>query len=82
MVIFAGEKNLQKCWQDLSRGGNFYNILPISLIKFYGFYFPAGKFPRKRSYREKHKNSPRRKFSRLSMHKAIKFPSSYPFDCE
>ena len=33
----------RKCWQDLSRGGNFHDISPIFFIKSYGFYFPAGE---------------------------------------
>ena len=32
----------RKCWQDLSHGGNFHDISPISLTKSYGFYFSAG----------------------------------------
>ena len=43
VVIFAGGKISRKCWQDLSRGGNFHDISPISLLKSYGFYFPVGE---------------------------------------
>ena len=32
----------RKCWQDISRGGNFYDTIPISFIKVYRFYFRVG----------------------------------------
>ena len=41
IVIFAG-KISQKCWQDISLGGHFYDTTPISFIKVYGFYFHVG----------------------------------------
>ena len=40
---FRWGKISRKCWQDISRGGNFHDISPISLIKSYGFYFRAGE---------------------------------------
>ena len=42
VVIFA-RGYFVKDWQDLSHGDNFHDISPISLIKSYGFYFPAGE---------------------------------------
>ena len=41
---FRWGKISRNCWQvDFSRGGNFHDVSPISLIKSYGFYFPAGE---------------------------------------
>ena len=34
----------RKCWQDISRGGNFHDSTPISFKKAYGFYFPVGGY--------------------------------------
>ena len=42
MIIFAGVKFLQKCWQDISHGGNFHETTHISFILVYGFYFCVG----------------------------------------
>ena len=68
MVIFHWGKISWKWWQDLSRGGNFHDhISHISLIKSYGFYFPWGKFSRKRSYREKRQNWPHAKMSTFTI---------------
>ena len=39
---FRWGKISRKCWQDISRGGNFHDPAPISFIKAYGFYFRAG----------------------------------------
>ena len=39
---FAGGKFLRKCWQHISRGGNFHDNTPISFIKAHGFYFRVG----------------------------------------
>ena len=33
----------RNCWQELSGGGNFHDISPVSLIKSYRFYFPVGE---------------------------------------
>ena len=41
-VIFAGGKFCEKCWQDISRWGDFHHSTPISFIKAYGFYFHVG----------------------------------------
>ena len=40
---FRWGKISQKCWQDLSRGGDFHDISPIYLVNSYGFYFPTGE---------------------------------------
>ena len=39
---FRWGKISRKCWQDISRGGNFPDTPPISFIKAYGFYFRVG----------------------------------------
>ena len=39
---FRWGKISRKCWQDISRGGNFHDITHISYIKAYGFYFRVG----------------------------------------
>ena len=39
---FCWGEILQKCWQDISRGGNFHDTTPISYIKAYTFYFYVG----------------------------------------
>ena len=55
-----------KCWQDISRGGNFHDTAPFSFIKSYGFYFSRGG-----NFREEDQNAkiakitPTRKFPRL-----------------
>ena len=53
---------LQKCWQDLSRGGYFHDAAPFSLIKSYGFYFRVGEILAKKACRE---NYPAENFSCL-----------------
>ena len=53
----------RKCWQDLSRGGNFHDISPISFIKSYGFNFPAGEiFAKNAISRKTRKLPPRENF--------------------
>ena len=53
----------QKCWQDISRGGNFYNTTPISFIKAYGFYFRVGvNFAKKAKGWKMQKLHPRENF--------------------
>ena len=42
VVIFAGGKILRKCWENISRGGNFHDSTPISFIKAYWFNFHMG----------------------------------------
>ena len=39
---FRWGKISRKCWQDISRGGNFHDTAPISFIKAYGFNFRVG----------------------------------------
>ena len=39
---FRWGKISQKCWQDISRGGNFHDTTPISFIKVYGYYVRVG----------------------------------------
>ena len=39
---FRWGKFSRKCWQDISRGGNFHDSTHISFIKAYGFYFRVG----------------------------------------
>ena len=52
VVIFAGEIS-RKCWQDISRGGNFHDTAPISFIKAYGFNFCVGVIFAKKPTRTK-----------------------------
>ena len=40
---FCWGKISRKCWQDISRGGNFHDTTPITFIKVYKFYFRVGK---------------------------------------
>ena len=71
---FPWGKFSRKCWQDPSRGGNFHDISHISLIKSCGFYFPAGKFSRRRAYREKRENYPRAKISTFTVLRWLESP--------
>ena len=52
----------RKCWQGISRGGNFHDTAPISFIKAYGFYgfnIPVGViFAKKTKPRKKQKLLP------------------------
>ena len=64
---FRWGKISRKCWQDLSRGGNFHDTAPISFIKAYGFFFAWGLFSRKRQKREKRKNYPHAKISTFTL---------------
>ena len=41
-VYFRRGKISRKCWQDISRGGDFHNTTPISFIKVYEFYIRMG----------------------------------------
>ena len=57
--------------QDLSRGGNFHDISPISFIKSYGFYFPVGEiFAKKVISRKTRKLPPRENFHVYSSQKS------------
>ena len=41
-VFFSLGEISGKCWQDISRGGNFHYTTPIPFKKAYGFLFPSG----------------------------------------
>ena len=60
---FRWGKISRKCWQDISRGGNFHDTTPISFIKAYGFYFRVGViFAKKTRSRKTRKLPPRENF--------------------
>ena len=72
-VFFRWGKISQKCWQDISRGGNFHDTTPISFIKTYGFYFSLWViFAKKRKARKTRKLPPRENFHVYSMGFALK----------
>ena len=53
----------RKCWQDISRGGNFHDTTPFSFIKSYGYYFRVGViFTKKTKARKSRKLPPRENF--------------------
>ena len=57
---FHWGKISRKCWQDITRGGNFHDSTPISFIKAYGFYFRVGViFAKKTKARKTRKLPPR-----------------------
>ena len=59
----------RKCWQDISRGGNFHDTTPISFIKAYGFYFRMGEiFAKNTKVRKMWKLPPRENFHVYSTH--------------
>ena len=62
---FRWGKISRKCWQDISRGGNFHDSTPIFFIKAYGFNFRAGVFREEYQSAKNAKISPTRKFPRL-----------------
>ena len=62
---FRWGKIMQKGCQDLSRGGNFHDTTPISLIKSYGLNFRAGEIFVKKAISWKPRKLPPRKFPRL-----------------
>ena len=63
---FRWGKISRKCWQDISRGGNFHDTAPISFIKAYGYNFRVGViFAKKTKARKTRKITPTRKFPRL-----------------
>ena len=54
---------MQKCWQEISRGGNLHDTTPISFIKVYGFYFGVGDiFTKKTKSENTQKLPPRENF--------------------
>ena len=55
---FLCGKISRKCLQDLSRGSNFHETSPISLIKPCGLYFGVWGFLRRRQFRDKRENYP------------------------
>ena len=60
---FRWGKISRKCWQDVSRGGNFHDSTHISFIKTYGFYFRVGViFAKKTKSRKTRKLPPRENF--------------------
>ena len=67
VVVFAGGKFREKCWPDISRGGNFHETNPISFINAYGFYFRVGVNFAKRQKREKYENYPHEKISTFTV---------------
>ena len=60
---FRWRKISQKCWQDISRGGNFHETTPISFINAYGFYFRVGVIFAKKTKMWKRENYPHAKIS-------------------
>ena len=60
---FCWGKISRKCWQDISRGGNFHDSTHISFIKANGFYFRVGViFAKKTKSRKPRKLPPRENF--------------------
>ena len=60
---FRWGKISRKCWQYISRGGNFHDITHISFIKAYWFYFREGViFAKKTKARKTRKLLPREYF--------------------
>ena len=60
---FRWGKISRKCWQDISRGGNFHDTTHISFIKAGGFYFRVGViFAMKTKARNTQKLPPRENF--------------------
>ena len=64
---FHWGKISQKCWQDISLGGNFHDYTPISFNKAYGLYFCAGIIFAKKTKREKRENYPHAKMSKFTV---------------
>ena len=60
---FRWGKISRKCWQYISRGGNFHDTTPFSFIKSYGFYFRVGViFAKKTKAQKSRKLPPRENF--------------------
>ena len=75
---FRWGKISQKCWQDVSHGGNFHDTSPISFIKAYGFYFRVGViFAKKTRARKTRKLPPRENFHVYSMWLTNEYPRIY-----
>ena len=63
---FRWGKISRKCWQDISRGGNFHETTPFSFINSYGFLFSrGGNFREEDKSAKNAKITPTRKFPRL-----------------
>ena len=62
---FCWGKISRKCWQDISRGGNFHDTAYISFIKAYGFYFRVGVIFAKKTKAKNAKITPTQNFPRL-----------------
>ena len=73
---FGWGKISRKCWQDISRGGNFHDTTPISFIKAYEFYFRVGLiFAKKTKARKTRKLPPHENFNVYSIaYREIFFP--------
>ena len=64
----------RKCWQNISRGGNFHETTPISFINAYGFYFRVGVIlVKKTKARKKRKFPPRENFHIYSIWNILHF---------
>ena len=60
---FRWGKISRKCWQDISRWGNFHETAPFSFIKAYGLNFRVGViFAKKTKARKTRKLPPRENF--------------------
>ena len=60
---FRWGKISRKCWQNISRGGNFHDTTHISFKKAYGFYFRVGViFAKMTKARKTRKLPPRENF--------------------
>ena len=74
---FRWGKISRKCWQDISRGGNFHDTTHISFIKACGFYFRVGvTFAMKAKARKARKLPPRENFHVYSMFPDFEFRTS------
>ena len=69
---FRWGKILRKYWQDISRGGNFHETIPISFINAYGF-FTWGQFSRRRKEHEKRENYHHAKISKFTVFPGLQF---------
>ena len=64
---FRWGKISRKCWQDISRGGNFHETTPISFINAYGFYFRVGVIFAKKTKARKTRKLPHAKISTFTV---------------
>ena len=75
---FRCGKILRKCWQDISRGGNFYETTPISFIKECEFYFRVGVIFAKKTRARKTRKLPLRENFHIY---SIALPTVSAFTC-